>query len=76
MQLKISAAAVMEEEVRATRRRVAPFAVLAKPLFGVGVPPAPSRCVMHAGSGTRRRKVLLDRKLRRRRSRVRRLVTR
>lgn len=43
MQLKKSAAvvAMMEEEVPAMRRRVAPFAVLAKPLFGVGVPPVP-----------------------------------
>lgn len=43
MQLKKSAAAaaVMEEEESTARRRVAPFAVLAKPLFGVGVPPVP-----------------------------------
>ncbi|KAH0849877.1 hypothetical protein HID58_096011 [Brassica napus] len=44
MQLKKSAAAVMEEEVRSTRRRVAPFAVLAKPLFGGGPTGPKSLC--------------------------------
>jgi hypothetical protein len=48
-------AAVAVMKLSATRRRVVPFVVPAKPLFGEAVLPVPSRFVTHAGSETERK---------------------